>query len=80
MPGKNCASPHCSVSGAKEFQGTSLFKLPSRTCDEKWKSAIVDVLSKYREVDKPLKARILKGNLCHGPSRVEINYAHASNN
>ena len=77
MPGKNCGFPHCSVSGAKKFQGTSLFKLPSRSIDQKWKSDIVDVLLKYRELDRPLKTRISNGNIwiCerhYQPSDIEF--------
>jgi len=64
MPGGNsCAFPQCTVSQSKKHEGISLFKIPQKECDIKWKLEIVAVLKKYRVIDQSLKKRIENGKV-----------------
>ena len=65
MPGRNCAFPQCTVSFTKKHEGISLFQIPTRK-DEfytNWRNNIVQVLDRFRKVDKSLSERISAGNV-----------------
>ena len=54
-----CVFPGCPVySGLPQYKGVSLFKLPSKAIDRDWKKQLVDLIKKYRVVDKCLQSRI----------------------
>uniref|UniRef100_A0A7M5WQG4 THAP-type domain-containing protein n=1 Tax=Clytia hemisphaerica TaxID=252671 RepID=A0A7M5WQG4_9CNID len=57
--GTCCVFPGCPVySGLPQYKGVSLFKLPSKAIDRDWKKQLVDIIKKYRVVDKCLQSRI----------------------
>ena len=65
MPGPNCAFPGCTVSYTQKHNFITCFKIPTRTVEYyvNWKNNILQVLNKYREVDKDLRDRINGGKV-----------------
>ena len=63
MPGANCALPGCGVS--RNFEGIGIFQVPARKGEfyENWRKELLNVICKYRVVDKVLKERIDRGKL-----------------
>ena len=62
MPGANCAFPGC---GMSRKQGVGIFKIPTRNDSfyNGWQKNLLDVLIKYRVVDKCFKKRINEGKV-----------------
>ena len=59
MPGGHSwVFPGCTTSQSKKYKDINLFKLPARACDSEWKKKLVDVIKKYRVVDRDLNERI----------------------
>ena len=65
MPGRNCVFPTCTVSRTTKHEGIGIFQIPMRNDDfySKWRSDIMAVVSKYRELNKHLKERTLAGRI-----------------
>ena len=61
MPGANCVLPQCRV--ARHHAGVGIFKLPARKTDVTWKKDIIQIIEKYRVVDKNLRERLELGNV-----------------
>ena len=60
MPGANCVFPQCGV--ARHHVSVGIFKLPTRKADVAWKKDIIQIIEKYRVVDKNLRERLELGN------------------
>jgi hypothetical protein len=65
MPGANCSIPECTVSRTDKHKGIGIFKVPTRKDDfySTWRKNILDVIRRYRIVDKSFKNQILSGNV-----------------
>ena len=65
MPGANCVFPGCFVSRTPKYENISMFKLPNRSGEfyVKWKKEILNIITKYRVVDKCFKKQIESGNI-----------------
>ena len=63
MPGENCAIVGCSTS--RRHKGISIFKvpLPNNEFNKKWNRDLINIITKDRQVDEPLKKRIASCNL-----------------
>ena len=63
MPGANCAFPGCGTS--RKHEGVGNFKIPTRNDNfyNEWRKNLLDVLIKYRVVDKSFKKRIDDGKV-----------------
>ena len=63
MPGGNCAIVGCSTS--RRHKGISIFKvpLPNNEFNKKWNRDLINIITKDRQVDEPLKKRIASCNL-----------------
>ena len=63
MPGENCAIFGCSTS--RRHKGISIFKvpLPNNEFNKKWNRDLINIITKERQVDEPLKKRIVSCNL-----------------
>ena len=61
MPGKNCCVPECGVNRRKKFQGISIcrVKLPTTDEEKKWRSDILNAITKVRAVDQDFRTQIL---------------------
>ena len=60
MPGANSVFPQCGV--ARHHVIAGIFKLPTRKADVVWKKDIIQIIEKYRVVDKKLRERLELGN------------------
>lgn len=63
MPGANCSILGCSTSRRKV--GVAIFRVTAGK-DEyntNWRNKVIDIVTKYREIDKPLRDRIEKKNI-----------------
>ena len=58
MPGDNCSIYGCSAS--RRHTGLTFFKVPKEKDDatKKWASNLINIITKYRVVDPPLKKKI----------------------
>ena len=58
----NCAFPTCTVSRTQKYDGTSLFKLPTRKSEmyTAWRKNLLDLLSKYREMSSSFKKEVME--------------------
>ena len=58
----NCAFPTCTVSRTQKYDGTSLFKLPTRKGEmyTAWRKNLLDLLSKYREMSSSFKKEVME--------------------
>lgn len=65
MPGANCAIFGCTTSRRKKYQGLSIFKLPVAKDQEssKWRSEILNIITKDRVVDPDFQEQIMKNNV-----------------
>ena len=63
MPGENCAIVGCSTS--RRHKGISIFKvpLPNNEFNKKWNRDLINIITKDRQLDEPLKKRIASCNL-----------------
>ena len=63
MPGASCAFPGCGMSRKQE--GVGIFKIPTRNDSfyNEWRKNLLDVLIKYRVVDKCFKKLISEGKV-----------------
>ena len=63
MPGENCAIVGCSTS--RRHKGISIFKvpLPKNEFSKKWNRDLINIITKDRQVDEPIKKRIASCNL-----------------
>ena len=63
IPGENCAIFGCSTS--RRNKGISIFKvpLPNNEFNKKWNRDLINIITKDRQVDEPLKKRIASCNL-----------------
>ena len=63
MPGANCAFPGCGMS--RKQKGVGIFKIPTRNDSfyNEWRKNLLDVLIKYRVVDKCFEKRINEGKV-----------------
>ena len=63
MPGENCAIVGCSTS--RRHKGISIFKvpLPNNELNKKWNRDLINIITKDRQLDEPLKKRIAICNL-----------------
>ena len=60
MPEANCVFPRCGVE--RHHVGVGIFKLPTRKIDVKWKKEVIQIIEKYRVMDKNLRERLKLGN------------------
>ena len=62
---KKLCFPTCTVSRTTKHEGIRIFQIPMRNDDfySKWRSDIMAVVSKYRELNKHLKERTLAGRI-----------------
>ena len=60
IPGANCVFRQCGV--ARHHVGVSIFKLPTRKADVTWKKEIIQIIEKYRVVEKDLRERLELGS------------------
>ena len=60
MPRANCVFPQCGV--ARNHVGVGIFKLPSQIADVTWEKDIIQIIQKYRVVDKKLREMLELGN------------------
>eukprot|EP00794_Sanderia_malayensis_P011564 gene11564-12759_t len=60
MPGANCAIYGCGACRSRKYKGLSIIKVPSAVDDftKKWRSDILNVITRDRVVDPPLKKQI----------------------
>ena len=65
MAGANCAFPQCTVSRTAKYKGIGIFQIPMRQDDfhKNWRKEIVNVVSRFRVMDKTLKERVLNGKV-----------------
>ena len=65
MPGRNCFFPNCTVSRTAKHENVGIFKIPMRNDDfhTEWRTNMINVMSRYREFGKDLKARAAAGRL-----------------
>ena len=82
MPGDNCSIYGCSVSRRVKYKGTSLFKVPSGEgkFETNWRQKLVDIITKDRVIDGPLRARICNKKLfiCQRHFAEDQYYRHDS--
>ena len=60
MPGAKFVFPQCGA--ARHHVSVYIFKLPTRRADVTWKKEIIQIIEKYRVVDKNLRERLELGN------------------
>ena len=79
MPGANCSFPECSVSRRRKYHGIAIFQIPRRKDDfhVNWRKALLDVLSRFRSIDKAFKNQMDTGKVyiceCHfEPKDIEL--------
>ena len=60
MPGKNCCIPDCGTNRRKSFDGISIFKVKKENTAEnrKWRADILNMITKFREVDASFRQQI----------------------
>ena len=60
MPGDNCSIYGCETSRSRKNKGISIFKLPAPTIafNKEWRSKLLNIVTKYREIDENLKRQI----------------------
>ena len=63
MPGSNCSIFGCSTSRRNKDLGIHKVPLPNNDIDKKWRSELINVITKDRVVDDALKKRIAITNL-----------------
>ena len=65
MPGANCVFPGCTVSRTDKHKDIGIFRVPTRKDEfySEWRKNLINVITRYREVDKALKDQINAGNL-----------------
>ena len=65
MPGANCSFPGCSVSRRGKYHGISIFQIPQRKDDfhVNWRKNLLDVISRFRCIDKAFKNQIDTGKV-----------------
>ena len=69
MPGANCCIPECGT--CRRHEGIGLFKIPKKKSEdsynfkehEKWRVALINEVTKVREVDKDFQNQLDKGNV-----------------
>ena len=68
MPGTNCVFLQCRV--ARHHVGVGIFKLPTRKAYVTWEKDIIQIIQKYRVVEKRLRERLKLEN----PNLCELHY------
>ena len=61
----NCVFPGCGVQRIPQYKGIGLFRIPCRKGEFyiEWMDKIIDVVSRYRVVNKELKQKMIDGKV-----------------
>ena len=65
MVGSNCAIPGCGTSHRHSYSGVGLFRVSQKKSQDfiDWRSKTLNIVKKYRTVDRDFKRQIESGNI-----------------